>query len=54
MKFKIDVGVYTGDDLVDTVSYVVPAEPLASSIFRIREDLDDVSLYIEGLEVLFE
>ena len=28
MKLELTVGVYDGDDLVDTVCYVVPVEPM--------------------------
>ena len=39
MKVELTVGVYSGDDLVDTVSY---------------EDSVDVSLAIEGVKELYE
>ena len=54
MKLELTVGVYVGDDLVDTVCYVVPVEPLARIFDLIPEDYVDVSVSIEGLKELFE
>lgn len=54
MKFELTVGVYDGDDLVDTVCYVVPFEPLARIVARIPEDSVDVSVSLEGLKELYE
>lgn len=54
MKFELTLGVYHGDDLVDTVCYVVPGEPLSRIFAQIAGGSADVSVDIEGLEVLFE
>lgn len=54
MKFELTVGVYDGDDLVDTVCYVVPGEPLARIFAQIPEDSVDVWLSFEGVKELFE
>lgn len=54
MKLELTVGVYDGDDLVDTVCYVVPFEPLARIFVQIPEDSVDVSLCIEGVKELYE
>ena len=54
MKLELTVGVYDGDDLVDTVCYVVPVEPLARIFVKIPGDFVDVSVSLEGLEVLYE
>lgn len=54
MKVELTVGVYHGDDLVDTVSYVVDSFPLARIFSTIPEDSVDVSLAIEGLKELYE
>lgn len=54
MKLELTVGVYDGDDLVDTVCYVVSAEPLARIFAYIPEDSVGVSVSIEGVKELFE
>ena len=54
MKLELTVGVYDGDDLVDTVCYVVPVEPLARIFAQIPDDLVYVSLSIEGVKELYE
>jgi hypothetical protein len=54
LKFELTVGVYDGDDLVDTVCYVVPAEPLACIFAQIPEDSVVVSVSIEGVKELYE
>lgn len=54
MKFELTVGVYDGDDFVDTVCYVVPAEPLARIFAQFPEDSVDVFVSIEGVKVLYE
>lgn len=54
MKIELTVGVYSGDDLVDTVSYVVDSLPLVHIFSTIPEDSVDVSVAIEGLKELFE
>ncbi len=54
MKFELNIGVYNGDDLVDTVPYVVAAEPLARIFKLIPEDSNDISIHIENIEVVFE
>ena len=54
MKLELTVGVYDGDDLVDSVCYVVPAEPLARIFAQFPEDSVDVSVCLEGLKELFE
>lgn len=54
MKLELTVGVYDGDCLVDFVSYVVPAEPLACIFALIPEDSVDVSVSIEGVKELYE
>ena len=54
MKVELTVGVYDGDDLVDTVCYVVSAEPLARIFSQISEDSVDVSVSIEGVKELYE
>lgn len=54
MKLELTVGVYDGDDFVDTVCYVVPVEPLACIFAQIPEDFVDVSVSIEGLKELYE
>lgn len=53
MKLELSVGVYDGDDLVDTVCYVVPVEPLACIFAQIPED-SVVSVSIEGVKELYE
>lgn len=54
MKLELTVGVYDGDDLVDTVCYVVPAEPVARIFATIPEDSCSVYLSIEDVKELFE
>lgn len=54
MKFELTVGVYDGDDLVDTVCYVVPFEPLARIFAKIPVDSVDVLVSIEGVKELYE
>ena len=54
MKLELTVGVYDGDDLVDTVCYVVPFEPIARIFAQIPEDSFDVSVNIEGIKELYE
>lgn len=54
MKLELTVGVYDGDDLVDTVCYVVPVEPFARILAKIPEDSVDVSVTIEGVKELYE
>lgn len=54
MKLELVVGVYDGDDLVDSVCYVVPGEPLARIFAQIPEDSVDVSVILEGLKELNE
>lgn len=54
MKLKLTVGVYDGDDLVDTVSYVVPIEPLARILVHISKDSVDVSVNSESEKELYE
>lgn len=54
MKVELTVGVYDGDDFVDTFSYVVPVEPLARIFAQIPEDSVDVSVTIEGIKELYE
>ena len=54
MKLELTVGLYDGVDLVDTVCYVVPAEPLARIFAQIPEDSVDVSVSIVGVKELFE
>lgn len=51
---ELTVGVYDGDDLVDSVCYVVPVEPLARIFAQIPEDSDDVFVSILGLKELYE
>ena len=54
MKVELTVGVYSGDDLVDTVSYVVDYEPLARIFSTFPEDSVDFSVSIEGIKELYE
>ncbi len=54
MKLELTVGVYSGDDLVDTVCYVVGSEALASIFATLPEDFGDVYLSIEGVKELYE
>ena len=54
MKLELTVGVYHGDDLVDTVCYVVPVEPFARILARLPEDSVDVSVNLEGVKELYE
>lgn len=54
MKLELIVGVYLGDDLVDSVSYVVPVEPLARIFAQIPKDSVGVSVSIESLKELYE
>ena len=54
MKLELTVGVYDGDDLVDTVCYVVPFEPLARIFAQLPEDTVDVTVSIEGVKELYE
>lgn len=54
MKLELTVGVYDADDLVDTVCYVVPVEPLARIFSTLPEDSVDVSVTIEGIKELYE
>lgn len=54
MKLELTVGVYDGDDLIDTVCYVVPGEPLVRFFAQIPEDSVDVSVSIEGVKELYE
>ena len=54
MKLELTVGVYHGDDLVDTVCCVVPFEPFARIFARLPEDSVDVSVNIEGIKELYE
>lgn len=54
MKLELTVGVYDGDELVDTVCYVVPVEPFARILARLPEDSDDVSVILEGVKELYE
>lgn len=54
MKLELTVGVYDGDDLVDTVCYVVPAEPMIRICAQIPEDSVDVSVSIESLKEFYE
>ena len=53
MKIELTVGVFNGGDLVDTVCYVVPVEPLARIIAQLPEDAT-ISLDLEGIKVLCE
>lgn len=54
MKLELTIGVYDDDDLVDTVCYVVPAEPLARIIAQLQADLVDYSVFVEGIKELYE
>lgn len=54
MKVELTVGVYSGDDLVDTVSYVVDCEPLARIFSTLPDDSVDIGVDIEGLRVVYE
>lgn len=54
MKLELAVGVYSGDDLVDTVSYVLDSGALASIFATLPEDFGDVFLSIEGVKELCE
>lgn len=54
MKLELTFGVYFGDDLVDTVCYVVPVEPLARIFAQIPDDSVDVTVSIEGVKELYE
>lgn len=54
MKLELTVGVYDGDDFIDTVCYVVPFEPLGRIFAQIPEDSVDVLVSIEDVEVLYE
>lgn len=54
MKLELTVSVYVGDDLFDTVCYVVPVEPLARIFAQIPADSVDVSVRLEGLKELYE
>lgn len=54
MKLELTVGVYHGDDLVDTVCYVVPVEPVARIFARLPEDSVDVFVNLEGVKELYE
>lgn len=54
MKLELTVGVYQGDDLVDTVCYVVPVEPFARILARLPEDSVDVYVNLEGVKELYE
>lgn len=54
MKVELTVGVYSGDYLVDFVSYVVDSEPLARIFSTLPEDSVDVFVTIEGIKELYE
>jgi hypothetical protein len=54
LKLELTVGFYDGDDLVDTVCYVVPVEPLARIFAQIPEDSVDFSVSIEDVKELYE
>jgi hypothetical protein len=54
VKLELTIGVYDGDDLFDTVCYVVPVEPLARIFAQIPEYSVDVSVSIEGIKELYE
>lgn len=53
-ELELTVGVYDGDDLVDSVSYVVPGEPLARIFAQFSEDFVGVSVSLESLKELYE
>lgn len=54
MKVELTVGVYVGDDFVDSVSYVVDSEPLVRILSTVPEELVDVYVSIEGVKELYE
>lgn len=59
MKVEVTVGFYSGDDLVNTVSYVLDSGNLDSvrlaSIFAtLPECSDDIYFSIEGVKELYE
>jgi hypothetical protein len=54
MKVELTIGVYSGDDLVDTISYVVDSSPLSRIFSMLPEDSVDVSVTIEGIKELYE
>lgn len=54
MKVELTIGVYSGGDLVDTVSYVVACEPLARIFSTLPDDPDDIGVDIERLRVVYE
>lgn len=54
MKLELTVGVYDGDDLVDTVCYVVPVEPIARILNKFPEDSVGFSLTVEDIKELYE
>lgn len=53
MKVELTLGVYSGDDLVDTVSYVVESFPLAH-IFSMIPENSVVSVSVEDVKELYE
>lgn len=53
MKLELSIGIYSGDDLVSTVNYVVPVEPLARVFNELPEDAV-ISIDIEGLKELYD
>lgn len=54
MKVELTVGVFVGDDFVDSVSYVVDSDPLARILSMVPEDSVDVYVSIEGVKELYE
>lgn len=54
MKVELTVGVFVGDDFVDSVSYVVDSEPLARILSTVPQDSVDVYVSIEGVKELYE
>ena len=54
MKIELTVGVYSGDDLVNTVSCVLDSGCLPSIFATLPEYSGDVYLSIEGVKELYE
>jgi hypothetical protein len=54
VKVELTVGVFVGDDFVDSVSYVVDSEPLARILSTVPEELVDFYVNIEGIKELYE
>ena len=54
MKVELTVGVFVGDDFVDSVSYVVDSEPLTRILSTVPQDSVDVYVSIEGVKELYE